>query len=95
MSKKEKTIGCLAVWKPEKNFGFVHVMNEDDSVASYFLHAVNVYSGNPAKGSIVRFEPAKSPKGLRCTRAEIFQNRREMDIADAADEMATLTGGVS
>lgn len=93
MSTKEKVIGCLVVWKPEKNYGFINVMNDDGSVVSYFLHAVHIYSGAPEKGSIVRFESAKSAKGLLAVYAEIFRNRKEMDLADSLTVLAGSTSG--
>lgn len=89
---KEKLIGCLSVWKPDKNHGFLTVMRDDDDVPdAYFLHASRIYSGVPKKGSIVRFEPKRGERGWWAARAEIFINLQEMERSDAAAALTDST----
>lgn len=88
---KEKLIGCLSVWKPDKNYGFLSVMCDDGTLDPYFLHASRIYSGVPKKGSIVRFEPKQGERGWWAARAEIFTNLQEMERSDAAAALTDST----
>jgi hypothetical protein len=84
-----KVIGHIVAWWPERSYGFIHEFQPETSVVrKHFLHLTNIYSGTPAKGSIVRFTPEVRAKGSTAVLAEIFTNLQEMERADAVSALA-------
>ena len=83
-NSSNKIIGHIVAWWPERSYGFVHEFKQDTGeVRRHFLHLTNIYSGIPAKGSIVRFIPETRAKGSVAVLAEIFVNLQDMERADA------------
>lgn len=83
--KGAKLIGRINKWFEDgRNYGFVKELNSSNS---HFLHPVNIISGTPATGAVVRFEAQRTSKGFTAINVEIFASRQELERAEAADAL--------
>lgn len=87
--KEAKLIGRINKWFEDgRNYGFIKELNSSNS---HFLHPVNIISGTPATGAVVRFETQRTSRGFTAINVEVYSSRQELERADAAAALVDST----
>jgi cold shock CspA family protein len=68
-----KSRGIINVWFLDRNYGFIHQV-ENGVLIRHFLHSANVVSGTPRMGAVVHFDSVTGKKGLLALNASIEEN---------------------
>jgi cold shock CspA family protein len=63
MSTITKRVGRINPFFEERNYGFIHTIDDSGRIVKVFLHGTNVVSGTPHTGLTATFQVIESTKG--------------------------------